>query len=109
MGMIAPGHSDAPICHPNPLRGIYSLVTRKSDSGQSVGPEEAISVWEAVKAYTLHGAYAGREEAIKGSIAVGKLADFVILEEDIFTVDPERIPHIQVNRTIVNGKTVYQT
>jgi predicted amidohydrolase YtcJ len=108
MGMIAPGHSDAPICHPNPLRGIYSLVTRKSDSGQSVGPEEAISVWEAVKAYTLHGAYVGREEAIKGSIAVGKLADFVILEEDIFTVDPERIPHIAVNRTIIHGKTVYQ-
>lgn len=108
LGMIAPGHSDAPICHPNPLRGIYSLVTRKSDSGKFLGPDEAVSVWDAVMSYTLYGAYAGREESIKGSIEPGKLADLVILEEDIFSVDPERIPHIRVNRTIVHGKTVYQ-
>ncbi|MGF7159564.1 hypothetical protein FHS85_001183 [Rhodoligotrophos appendicifer] len=108
MGVIAPGHSDAPICHPNPLRGIYSLVTRKTDTAQSLGPEEALELWDALKAYTIHGAYAGREEDIKGTIEVGKLADFVILEEDIFTVDPERIPHIKVARTIVGGKTAYQ-
>ncbi|WP_342639973.1 amidohydrolase [Rhodoligotrophos ferricapiens] len=107
MGVIAPAHSDAPICHPNPLRGVYSLVTRKTDTGQLLGKEEAVDLWEALKSYTIYGAYAGREEAIKGSIEPGKLADFVILEEDIFTVDPERIPHIKVNRTIVHGQTAF--
>ncbi|WP_163594919.1 amidohydrolase family protein, partial [Klebsiella pneumoniae] len=70
---------------PNPLRGIYALVARKTDTGRSLGAGEAIGVWDAVKAYTLDGAYAGREEALKGSIEVGKLGDLVILDEDIFT------------------------
>ena len=106
--MVAPAHSDAPICHPNPLRGIYGLVARRTDSGQSLGPDEAIDVWDAVKAFTLDGAYAGREEAIKGSLEVGKLADLVILDEDIFTCDVERIPHIKVARTMVHGRTAYR-
>jgi predicted amidohydrolase YtcJ len=107
LGVAAPAHSDAPICNPNPLRGIYSLVTRKTDTGQLLGPEEAVDVWDALKSYTVHAAYAGREENLKGSIEVGKLADFVILEDDIFTVDPDQIPHIKVNRTIVAGRTAY--
>lgn len=108
LGVVAPAHSDAPICHPNPLRGIYALVARKTDTGQSLGAGEAISVWDAVKAYTLDGAYAGREEMLKGSIEVGKLGDLVILDEDIFTADVERIPFIKVARTIVHGRTAYR-
>lgn len=108
LGVVAPAHSDAPICHPNPLRGIYGLVARRTDSGQSLGADEAIGVWDAVKAFTLDGAYAGREEAIKGSLEVGKLADLVILDEDIFTCDVERIPHIKVARTMVHGRTAYR-
>ncbi len=107
MGVIAPGHSDAPICNSNPLLGIYSLVTRRTDTGQSLDAAEAIDVWDAVKAYTLHGAYAGREEHLKGSLEPGKLADLIILDEDILTVDAERIPHLRVVRTMVGGRTVF--
>ncbi|MFX6218065.1 amidohydrolase family protein, partial [Acinetobacter baumannii] len=57
LGVGAPAHSDAPICHPNPVRGIYALVARKTDTGRSLGAGEAIGVWDAVKAYTLDGAY----------------------------------------------------
>jgi len=63
---------------------------------------------EALRVNTLNGAYASREEAIKGSIAPGKLADFVVLSEDLHTVDKEKIKDVQIVRTVVGGSTVYQ-
>ena len=66
------------------------------------------SVDEAIRINTLNGAYASHEEAVKGSIAPRKLADFVVLADDPHTVDPSKIKDIQIVRTVVGGTTVYQ-
>jgi hypothetical protein len=107
-GIPAPGHSDADVCHPNPMRAIYSLVARKTDTGQAIGPEQAIRIHEAIRAYTVLGAYAGNEEEIKGSIEPGKLADMVVLDRDILSVPVEEIKDVAVDLTIVGGIVRYR-
>jgi len=106
-GIQAPGHSDADVCDVNPMRAIYALVARKTDTGQPLGPEQAILVNEAIRAYTVLGAYAGNEEGIKGSIEAGKLADMAVLDRDIFSIPVEEIKDVVVDMTIVDGKVVY--
>jgi predicted amidohydrolase YtcJ len=91
-----------------PLMGIQGMVTRKGWDGTTWGVNQRISVDEALRINTLNGAYASSEETIKGSITPGKLADFVVLADDLHTVDPEKIKDIQIVRTVVGGKTVYQ-
>ncbi len=91
-----------------PLMGIQGMVTRKGWNGEVWGANQRVSVDEALRINTLNGAYASREEASKGSITAGKLADFVVLSEDLQTVNPEKIKDIQIVRTVVDGKTVYQ-
>jgi predicted amidohydrolase YtcJ len=90
-----------------PLMAIQSLVTRKDFEGRIWGPNQRISVDEALRVCTLHGAYAAFEEQIKGSITPGKLADFVVLASDPHEVDPDKIKHIQVVRTVVGGRVVH--
>ena len=91
-----------------PLMGIQGMVTRTGWDGETWGANQRISVDEALRVNTLNGAYASREEAIKGSITPGKLADCVVLSEDLHTVDKEKIKDIQIVRTVVGGSTVYQ-
>ena len=90
-----------------PLMGIQSMVTRKDWMGRVWGPNQRISVDEALKICTMNGAYASFEENIKGSITAGKLADFVILAEDPHDVDPDQIKNIEIVRTVVGGTTMY--
>ena len=90
-----------------PLMGIQSMVTRKDWMGRVWGPNQRISVDEALKICTMNGAYASFEENIKGSITTGKLADFVILAEDPHDVDPNQIKNIEIVRTVVGGTTMY--
>ncbi|MBM3584525.1 MAG: amidohydrolase [Alphaproteobacteria bacterium] len=99
----APGHSDAPVCGTNPWPIIQAMVTRKTDTGQDFGPGQAITVTEALAAYTVLGAWAGFEEALKGSLEVGKLADLAVLDQDPFTCDPETIKDTTVALTMVGG------
>jgi predicted amidohydrolase YtcJ len=89
------------------LMGIQGMVTRTGWDGTSWGVNQRISVDEAIRVNTLHGAYAAHEETIKGSITVGKLADFVMLADDPHTVKPEVIKDITIVRTVVGGTTVY--
>jgi len=91
-----------------PLMGIQGMVTRTGWNGETWGANQRITVDEALRVNTLNGAYASREEAIKGSIAPGKLADFVILAEDPHAVDKEKIKDIQIVRTVVGGARVYE-
>jgi predicted amidohydrolase YtcJ len=91
-----------------PLMGIQGMVTRKGWNGEVWGANQRVSVDEALRINTLNGAYASREEAIKGSITPGKLADFVVLADDLHTVNPEKIKDIQIVRTVVGGSIVYQ-
>jgi len=91
-----------------PLMGIQGMVTRTGWNGQTWGANQRISVDEALRVNTLNGAYASYEERIKGSIAVGKLADFVILAEDPHLVDQGKIKDIEIVRTVAGGTTVYE-
>jgi predicted amidohydrolase YtcJ len=91
-----------------PMMAIQSMVTRKDQRGRVWGPSQRISVTEAMRICTVHGAYASFEEDLKGSLVPGKLADFVILEKDPHDVDPEDIINIGIVRTVLGGKTVYE-
>lgn len=95
----------------NPLLGIYAAVTRRTlDEKNPDGwiPGQKISVEEAIKCYTLNSAYASFEENIKGSIEVGKLADLIILSDDILSIDPVKIKDAKVELTVFDGKIIYQ-
>ncbi len=91
-----------------PLMGIQGMVTRTGWDGTSWGVNQRITVDEAIRVNTLHGAYASHEESIKGSIEVGKLADFVMLADDPHTVKAEVIKDIKIVQTVVGGVTMYQ-
>jgi len=108
MGIVAAGNSDWSVTNPNVLQQIYGSVTRKSPSGEIIGGNQAIPVMDALRLYTINGAYASFEEDIKGSIEPGKLADFVILDKNILAVNPEEIKDIQVESTIVGGQCIYK-
>ncbi len=103
-GVVVAGSSDRPVADGNPLRGVQFMVERRSRGGLSVGPEEAVSVGEALAAYTLGAAYACRRERDSGSLAVGKLADFVVLDDDPRTCEVSRIADIGVLATVVGGE-----
>jgi len=103
--------SDAPVEDLNVMKGIHAAVTRRRADG-SPGPDgwypqQRLSVAEAVRAYSAGAAYASGEEAIKGTLAPGKLADLVVLSQDIFTIDPMAILETQVVATMVDGEFVY--
>ena len=91
-----------------PLMGMQGMVTRTGWDGQTWGANQSITVDEAIRVNTINGAYNSHEEAIKGSITPGKLADFVVLADDPHTVAREKIKDIVIVRTVVGGKTVYQ-
>ena len=103
--------SDWTVAPLNPLEGIYAAVTRSTlDDKNPDGwfPEQKISVEEAVKCYTINNAYASFEENLKGSIKEGKLADIIILSDDIFEISPFKIKDVKVIMTIFNGKIIYE-
>ncbi|RMF86892.1 MAG: amidohydrolase [Nitrospinota bacterium] len=107
-GIISTGATDYVPGPYEPLMGIQSCVTRTDSSGKLWGPSQKISVEEALRIYTLHGAYASFEEHLKGSITVGKLADLVVLGADPLTVDPYTIKDIPIEKTMVGGRIVYE-
>lgn len=107
-GIIASGNSDWPVSTADPMKQIYSAVTRKTKTGQSFDERERITVLEAIRTYTWNGAYAGCEEDVKGTIEHGKLADMVVLSDDILTVPEEKIKDIKIDMTIVGGEILYQ-
>jgi len=92
-----------------PLMGIQGMVTRTGWDGKTWGANQRITVDDAIKVNTINGAYASREETLKGSISEGKLADYVVLADDPHAVTPEKIKDIQIVRTVVGGNAVYQT
>jgi predicted amidohydrolase YtcJ len=110
-GAVLAFGSDWPVAPMVPLMGIYAAVTRRTLDGKNPGgwvPEQKVSVAEALHAYTVGSAFAEREESIKGSLAPGKLADLVVLSEDIFHIDPVEIANTRVEMTVFDGKIVYQ-
>jgi predicted amidohydrolase YtcJ len=106
--IISVGNSDWFVTSGNIAQQIYGVVTRKSYTGEVVGAGQAISVNDALRLYTINGAYAAFEEDIKGSIEAGKLADLAVLDRDILSIPPEEIKEMKVEMTIVGGEIVYQ-
>ena len=103
--------SDWFVAPPRPLEGIYAAVTRRTLDDKNPGgwvPAQKIGVEEALRAYTYGGAYAGFDEANRGTLVIGMLADFAILERDITTIPPEQIRAVRVMRTVVGGRTVFE-
>ncbi len=92
----------------DPRMGIQGMVTRKGWNGEVWGASQRVSVDEALRINTLNGAYNSREENIKGSITLGKLADFVVLADDLHTVEQDKIKDIHIVRTVVGGTVMYQ-
>jgi hypothetical protein len=108
-GLRPAGSSDRPVVPGNPLWGIYSAVTRKTNKGRLMAPDEQISVMDAIRLFTINGAYASFEEDIKGSIEPGKAADLIVLNQDPLTIDPEKLKDLEVQLTLADGNVVYQS
>lgn len=107
-GVHVTASSDTPVTYPNWRQGVQSAILREAKgSGKVSGPEERVTIEEAIRMYTINGAWQDHMENSKGSIEVGKLADFCVLAEDILTIDPKKIKDIPVLMTITGGKIVY--
>jgi predicted amidohydrolase YtcJ len=102
--------SDCPVASPNPFLGIHAAATRQRQDGTPSGgwyPSQRLSVAEAVWGYTMGGALASGGESQQGSLSPGKLADLIVLDQDIFRIPPEQIPDTRVDMTIFDGRIVY--
>jgi predicted amidohydrolase YtcJ len=109
-GRLAFG-SDWPVVTLNPWEGVQTAVTRQTSNGKPEAgfvPEQRLSVAKVIEGYTLGAAFAGRREKSEGSLEIGKLADLIILSQNIFEVDPHKIGTTKVVTTIVGGRLVYQ-
>ncbi|GGD68856.1 amidohydrolase [Emticicia aquatilis] len=107
-GIIATNHTDFGVTPINQLFLLWTSVERKSRSGKVIGPEERLTPLEGLKAITINGAYEYFEEKTKGSIEKGKLADLVVLSDDILTIEPAKIKDVEVLETIKEGTTIYK-
>src|SRR6185369_10773235 len=104
--------SDWPVVTLNPWYGVQNALTRQTREGDPPGgfvPHERISLEDAIKGYTLGAAYAGRREKTEGSIEPGKVADLIVLSQDLFKIEPNQISNTEVLLTMVGGKVVYQS
>jgi len=107
-GVRVAGSSDCPVVPCPPLWNIYAAATRKTETGRALVPAERVTPEEAIKMFTVEAAYASFEEEEKGSLSVGKLADYVILSGDPLATDPDRTKDLKVLATVVGGKVVYE-
>jgi predicted amidohydrolase YtcJ len=110
-GAVLAFGSDWSVAPLDPVLGIYAAATRRTLDGKNPGgwvPEQKITVEEAARAYTVGSAFAEFMDDSKGTITTGKLADMVILSDDIFSIDPVKIENVQVVVTIMDGRVVYE-
>ena len=110
-GVVVANGSEFPVEEPNPMLGFYAAITRQDPSGQPAGgwmPEERMSREEMLKSFTWNAAYAAHAEKDLGSIEVGKLADMVLLDKDVMTVEPREILTTRVLMTVVGGEVVHE-
>jgi len=109
-GVVLTFSSDSPVESPNPYENIYCAITRKDLDGkpdEGFLPEQALNVIDSIRAYTINSAFASYEEDIKGSLEVGKLADFAVLSDNIFEINSDRIKDISCVITVKGGEIVF--
>lgn len=107
IGLRPTAHNDSPVVPPDMMRLIWSSVNRRTQSGDILGPLERIPVYRALQQVTINAAWQIHEDDDKGSLAIGKRADLVVLDADPLTIAPEKLADIKVVATIKDGKTVY--
>ena len=107
-GAVVTNGTDAPVEDVDPIASYYATVSRKLKDGSVFYPDQRMSRMEALKSYTINGAFAAFEEGSKGSLKPGKYADIVVLSKDIMTIPEDEIPTAQVVYTIVGGKVRYK-
>ena len=107
-GAVIGNGTDVPVEPIDAIASFHASVSRMTSEGSRFHPEQAMTRQEALESYTLSNAYAAFEEDIKGSITPGKLADIVVLSQDLLTVPEERIPETEVDMTILGGAIVYR-
>lgn len=108
-GIVTAIGSDAPVVPENPMNGLYGALTRKDGfTGETVGECQRVSILDAVKMYTYNGAYACFDEKTRGSIEEGKLADIIVLSENILNIPKEDIRNVKTLLTMADGKIVYR-
>jgi predicted amidohydrolase YtcJ len=107
-GMMFTSHHDAPVAKPDSMRVLSATVTRRSRSGDIIGPQHRVPVATALKAMTIWSAHQHFEEAAKGTLEVGKLADFVVLSANPLETDPERLAELKVVETIKEGASIHR-
>lgn len=105
-GIEIPASTDAPVVDANPILNIAALVNRTTASGRPFGPDERITVAQAVRAYTVGSAHAVHEDSYKGTLRHGYLADFVVLSDDLYQIPAETIHTVTVTATVVGGELV---
>ena len=111
MGIHVAGGSDCPVEKFDILPNLYSAITRKDLNGYPENgwlPDQKLTIDEALRIFTAEGAYASFEEDIKGTLEVGKLADIVVLDRNLYDIEPEAIKDVKVDLTIMDGKIVYE-
>lgn len=106
-GILAAGSSDCPITFSNPILNMHLACNRTTQKGQVINAEECIGVMDALRMFTYNGAYASFEEEIKGTLEEGKLADLVVLSEDLTKVEPQNLKDVVVDMTYIDGEKVY--
>jgi predicted amidohydrolase YtcJ len=107
-GIVAAGSSDAPVVSADPFVNLRSAVTRLTQDGQRMGPEQGVTIEEALRMFTLNGAFASFEEHLKGTITEGKLADLVVLDRDPRGVRPEELHTLRAEMTVIDGRIVHE-
>jgi predicted amidohydrolase YtcJ len=107
-GIVAVGSSDVPVVPCDPFVNLEAAVTRRTQDGVAIGPGQAVTVEEAIRMFTLHGAYASFEEGAKGSITEGKLADLVVLDRDPRAVASEELHTLRADLTVLDGEVVFE-
>jgi len=110
-GIRVSGGSDAPVVHFNIFENLYSAVSRRDLKGNPLGgwlPNQKLTMVEALRLFTIEGAYASGEESLKGTLEIGKLADFAVIDTDLLKVQEDDILKARVTRTVLGGQTVFK-
>ena len=108
LGLHVSGGSDCPVEPFSILDNLRAAVTRRNRAGKDTFlPDQALTVEEGLRLFTSYAAWASRDEKVRGTLEVGKQADLVVLDGDLFQLDPEAFPEVNVWETVLNGATVY--
>ncbi len=111
LGVPVANGSDFPVEEPNPMLGLYASITRQDVKGEPPGgwtPDQRMTREQALQSFTVGAAHAAFEEKLKGTLEPGKLADFIVLDRDIMTVEPKQIPTAKVRMTVLGGRIVHE-